>query len=160
MLLVGTESKTLLILDPSGLSIKHTIALKSVPSHLQAAGQMDVDHRIYVACRDGKVYVVRNAEVASETVFAIESRPMAMVLFEKQLVIAGMNNTLHSFYLKGKKNFSLTLPAPVIDIAKLEIKRSQTGGSQCVIVALGNNEVRLYNPKDKNLIHIMKTEVR
>jgi len=70
-----------------------------------------------------------------------------------------MNNTLHSFFLKGKKNFTLGLPAPVIDIAKLEVKRSQTGGGQCVIVALGNGEVRLYNPKDKNLIHIMKTEV-
>lgn len=159
MLLVGTESRQLLILDPSGMSIKNTITLKSVPTHFASSGQFDVDHRIYVGCRDGKVYLVRNGEVATEITFAIESRPISMVLFEKQLVIAGMNNTLHSFYLKGKKNFTLTLPAPIIDLAKLEVKRSQTSGSQCVIVALANNEVRLYNPKDKNLIHIMKTEV-
>ena len=29
-----------------------------------------------------------------------------------------------------------------------------------MIVALANSEVRLYNPKDKNLIHIMKVDVR
>ena len=73
----------MLILEPSGMSIKHTIALKSVPSHLQSSGQFDVEHRIYVACRDGKVYVIRGGEVATEIVFAIESRPIAMVLFEK-----------------------------------------------------------------------------
>ncbi len=29
-----------------------------------------------------------------------------------------------------------------------------------MIVALANTEVRLYNPKDKNLIHIMRVDVR
>lgn len=29
-----------------------------------------------------------------------------------------------------------------------------------MIVALANSEVRLYNPKDKNLIHIMRVDVR
>ena len=28
-----------------------------------------------------------------------------------------------------------------------------------MIVALANSEVRLYNPKDKNLIHIMRVDV-
>ena len=70
-----------------------------------------------------------------------------------------MNNTLHSFFLKGKKNFALSMPSNIVDITKLEIKRTQSGSGQCVIVALANNEVRLYNPKDKNLIHIMKADV-
>jgi hypothetical protein len=71
-----------------------------------------------------------------------------------------MNNSLHSFFLKGKKNFTMSLPAGIIDIEKLEIKRTQqsTSGS-CIIVALNNGELRLYNPKDKNLIHILKNEV-
>ena len=47
------------------------------------------------------------------------------------------------------------MPASIVDITKLEMKRaSQSGGGQCIIVALGNGEIRLYSPKDKNLIHI------
>jgi Bardet-Biedl syndrome 1 protein len=84
-----------------------------------------VDHRIYVACRDGKVYVIKNGEIMPDPVFSIESKPVGLLLFEKQLVIAGMNSSLHSFYLKGKKNFALTMPSNIVDISKIEVKRSQ-----------------------------------
>jgi hypothetical protein len=97
----------------------------------------------------------------TEQVFAIESKPLGMILFEKQLVIASMNSTLYSFYLKGKKNMSLHMPAPINDIAKLQINKTQsTSAGQCVIVTLSNGEIRLYSPRDKNLIHILKHEVR
>ena len=56
--------------------------------------------------------------------FSIESKPMGIILYEKQLVIGGMNSTLNSFYLKGKKNFSLIMPYPIVDIAKLDVKRT------------------------------------
>lgn len=107
------------------------------------------------------MYLIRNGEVVPEFVYTIESKPVGMLIFDKQVVIAGMNNTLHSFYLKGKKNFQLLMPCPIIDICKLEVKRtaaSSSGIGQCVIVCLANSELRLYNPKDKNLIHILKTE--
>jgi Bardet-Biedl syndrome 1 protein len=123
---------------------------------------LDVDYRIYVACRDGRVYLIRNGEVVPEFVYTIESKPVGMLIFDKQVIIAGMNNSLHSFYLKGKKNFQLLMPCPIVDICKLEVKRtaaSSSGTGQCVIVCLANSELRLYNPKDKNLIHILKTEV-
>ena len=108
------------------------------------------------------MYLIRNGEVVPDFVYTIESKPVGMLIFDKQVVIAGMNNTLHSFYLKGKKNFQLLLPSPILDICKLEVKRtaaSNTGSGQCVIVCLANSELRLYNPKDKNLIHILKIDV-
>lgn len=160
MLIVGTESKDIFLLEPSGMAIKKKITLKSVPCFIESTGQFDVDYRLYAACRDGKVYVIRNSEIMTDQVFSIESKPVGLLLFDKQVVIAGMNNSMHSFYLKGKKNFHITLPSNIVDIAKLEVKRTQQGGSgQCVIIALGNGEIRLYNPKDKNLIHILKIDV-
>lgn len=145
------------------MAIKKKISgLKSVPCFIQATGQFDVDHRIYVACRDGRVYIIRNGEVVPDLIYSIESKPVGMLIFEKQVIIAGMNNTLHSFYHKGKKNFQMLLPAPILDICKLEVKRtaaSSSGIGQCVIVCLANSELRLYNPKDKNMIDILKTDV-
>jgi len=52
------------------------------------------------------------------------------------------------------------MPCAIIDIVKLDAKRSQQSGTgQCIIVALNNGEIRLYSPKDKNLIHVLKNEV-
>ena len=106
MLVLGTESKDIFILETNGMSIKKKISgLKSVPCFIQATGQHDVDYRIYAACRDGRVYLIRNGEVVPDFVYTVESKPVGMLIFDKQVVIAGMNNTIHSFYLKGKKNF-------------------------------------------------------
>jgi Bardet-Biedl syndrome 1 protein len=56
-----------------------------------------------------------------------------------------MNNTLYSFFNKGRVNFTKILPAAISSIAKLEIRRIQN--VQCILVALKNGEIRLYNDK-------------
>jgi len=88
--------------------VKKQITLKAgvTPAFIQCQGLFDVEYKIFVACRDGQVIVIRNGEVTDQ-VFRIEGRPLGMLLFEKQVVIAGMNSCLYGFYLKGKKNFSL-----------------------------------------------------
>ncbi len=83
-LILGTESRDILILESNGMAIKKKITgLKSVPCFIQATGQYDVDHRIYVACRDGKVYLIKNGEVVPDFVYTIESKPVGMLIFEK-----------------------------------------------------------------------------
>jgi hypothetical protein len=37
----------------------------------------------------------------------MECKAVGFVLLEKSIVLAGMNNRLASFYLKGKKNFAI-----------------------------------------------------
>ena len=56
MLLVGTEHQELILLEPNGLGIKLKIELRSVPVFILATGTFDVEYRIFVACRDGRVY--------------------------------------------------------------------------------------------------------
>lgn len=124
MLVLGTEQKQVIVLDHSGMSVKKQLLLKSVPCFLVCSGQYDVESRIFASCRDGKVYVIKNMEVTDQ-VFSIECKPIGLVLLEKQVLIAGMNNTIHAFYLKGKKNFVIQVPAAVVDMVKLEGKRTQ-----------------------------------
>lgn len=69
------------------------------------------------------MHVIKNMEVTDQ-VFSIECKPIGLVLLEKQVLIAGMNNTIHAFYLKGKKNFVIQVPAAVVDMVKLEGKRT------------------------------------
>ena len=62
---------------------------------------------------------------------------------------------MHSFFMKGKRNFTVVMPAAITNICKMELKRSQN--IQCVIVALSNGEIRLF--KDKHLVHTLKNDV-
>lgn len=110
MLVVGTESKKVLILDENGNDVKKEIVVPSIPVQILCEGQFTVDYRLFVSCRDGRVYTIRSGRVVEPT-YTLESKPIGLVRLEKTLVIACMDSTLHSFYIKGKKNFSLPLPS-------------------------------------------------
>ena len=143
----------MIILDPSGIKEKKRVILPSVPVFITSQGQLDVDHRILACCRDGKVYIVKGGEVQANS-YDIESKPVGVVQLDKSIIIAGMNKMIHSFYSKGKKNFSIYLPCPISCIAPMEMTRTKS--VKCVLVALNNGEVRMYN--GKTLISVIKTD--
>jgi len=64
-------------------------------------------------------------------------------------VIAGMDNTVQSFYLKGKKNWCISMPAEICTIVKMDHTKTTTKNN--VLVALKNGTVRLYS--EKNLVN-------
>lgn len=58
-LVLGTESQKVLILSPSAAQIMTHVELPSVPVFICATGLYDVDYRIVIACRNGKVYTIK-----------------------------------------------------------------------------------------------------
>jgi Bardet-Biedl syndrome 1 protein len=108
-LLLCNEHRELIVMEASGIKIKTTIKLPSVGVFIETNGQYDVDGKIFIACRDGKVYVVKNG-ILTNKVYDIESRPVGIVYLDKTIVVAGMNNVVSSYYGKGKKNYSIYMP--------------------------------------------------
>merc|ERR1719382_1989672 len=64
-----------------------------------------------------------------------------------------MDQVLHCFHFKGKKNHSIHLPNPISCMALLQITKARV--AKALVVALNNGEVRLYN--GKHLITTIKT---
>lgn len=62
-LILGTELKSVLVLDSQGTSILKKIKLPSAPFQILAHGLLEFDYRLIVACRDDRVYFIRNGEV-------------------------------------------------------------------------------------------------
>ena len=91
-LLVGLESKAIAIMQPSGVKelTDKRIKLPSVPVFIETQGTMDVEHKIYAACRDGKIYIYKNGALKSSS-FDVESMPVGMVLLDKMVLVGGMN---------------------------------------------------------------------
>merc|ERR1719247_4080575 len=153
MLVLGTENKMVYILDSSALNIATKVELDAVPSFISVLGLYEVEYRITVACRDGNIYTIKNGQVLS-TVIELETQPVGLVRFDKNIYVGCMDNIMHCFHFKGKKNHSIYLPCPISCMGLLQLTRTRTAKAICV--ALNNGEVRLYN--GKHLISTIKTD--
>jgi hypothetical protein len=72
---------------------------------------------------------------------------MMQVRTEPELYIATMDNKLHSYHVKGKKNWSLQLPAPVTAMTRALVRRSAQRPSRKKSIYA----VDLLNTQDKNV---------
>lgn len=153
MLVLGTENRMVYILDSLALNISTKVELDAVPSFMSVLGLYEVEYRITVACRDGNIYTIKNGQVLS-VVIELETQPVGLVRFDKNIYVGCMDNIMHCFHFKGKKNHSIYLPCPISCMGLLQLTRTRTAKAICV--ALNNGEVRLYN--GKHLISTIKTD--
>jgi len=152
MLVLGTENKMLYILDSSALNIAMKVELDAVPTFISVLGLYEVEYRITVACRDGNIYTIKNGQMLS-TVIELETQPVGLVRYEKNIYVGCMDNVIHCFHFKGKKNHSIYLPCSISCMSLLQVTKSRV--AKALVVALINGEVRLYN--GKHLITTSKT---
>merc|ERR1711865_1178841 len=152
MEVLGTENKMVYILDSSALNIAQKVEVDAVPSFISVLGLYDVEYRITVACRNGNIYTIKNGQVLS-TVIELETQPVGLVRYDKNIYVGCMDNVIHCFHFKGKKNHSIYLQTPISCMSLLQITKARVG--KALVVATNNGEVRLYN--GKHLITVTKT---
>lgn len=153
-LVLGTESKSIYILDPEAFTVLATMDLPSVPVFISVNGMFDVDYRIVVSCRNGCVYTLkRGSKDVAKHMIELNSQPVGMQRINKNIYVGCMDETLHCFTSKGKKLWTVRLPA---SITTLEIIDYKPRSFAAVLVALNNQEVHIY--KEKFLVDIIKMD--
>ncbi|MBN3313992.1 BBS1 protein, partial [Atractosteus spatula] len=179
-LVIGTESRDVLVLDPEAFTILHKMSLPSVPTFMDVTGQFDIEFRITVACRNGNIYILRRYGVRGQGSGAIiiilcvrvcvcvcyrestkpkycielSSHPVGLVRVGKNVVVGCTQETLHGFTQKGKKLWTAYLPAPITTMSLMD---HHARGFQAVLVGLTNCEVHMYC--DKNLVSVIRTPI-
>uniref|UniRef100_A0A6I8Q1I5 BBSome complex member BBS1 n=1 Tax=Xenopus tropicalis TaxID=8364 RepID=A0A6I8Q1I5_XENTR len=151
-LVIGTESGELFILDPEAFTILTRVSLSSVPTLLDVTGQYDIEYRITVACRNGNVYILRRDSKRPKYCIELSAQVVGLVRVQKNIMIGTSHETLHGYSQKGKRLWTVTLPASIMTMSLLEQK---SRGIQAVLVGLKNMEVHLY--RDKNLLSVINT---
>uniref|UniRef100_A0A6I8NIH7 Bardet-Biedl syndrome 1 n=1 Tax=Ornithorhynchus anatinus TaxID=9258 RepID=A0A6I8NIH7_ORNAN len=126
--------------------------LPSVPVFLDGMGQFDVEFRLTAACRDGNVYIFRRDSTRPKYCIELSAQPVGLVRIHRTLVAGSTREALHAFTQKGKKLWTVPVPAPILTVSLLE-QRSR--GLQAVMAGLANGEVRLY--RDKILLDVIGT---
>lgn len=151
-LIIGTESGYLYVLNTLGTDVVLKLQLPAVPVCMAAIGAFEKDYRIVVACRNGNVYTVKKNKIIGN-VIECETQPLSLCIVEKNIIVACMDNVVHSYHFKGKKNYTLYLPSHVTNIAPMRLR---TKNIEVVLVALSNGEVRIYNKRQ--LVNSLKTD--
>ncbi|XP_069036467.1 Bardet-Biedl syndrome 1 protein isoform X2 [Lepisosteus oculatus] len=151
-LVIGTESRDVLVLDPEAFTILHKMSLPSVPTFMDVTGQFDIEFRITVACRNGNIYILRRESTKPKYCIELSSHPVGLVRVGKNVVVGCTQETLHGFTQKGKKLWTAYLPAPITTMSLMD---HHARGFQAVLVGLTNCQVHMYC--DKNLVGVIKT---
>ncbi|KAJ4939607.1 hypothetical protein JOQ06_029051 [Pogonophryne albipinna] len=175
-LVIGTESCDVFVLDPEAFIILSTVnpfkstgleverrtvgvdyrvlqmSLPAPPTMMDVTGQFDVEFRITVACRNGNIYILRRESEKPKYCIELSSHPVGLVRVGKNVVVGCADESLQGFTQKGKKLWTVLLPAPITTMASMELP---TRGLQAVLVGLANCEVQLY--RDKSLLSSIKT---
>ena len=87
-----------------------------------------------------------------KTVFELNSQPVGLERLGKNIVVGCMDRTMQCYTSKGKKLWSVSMPA---DITTLQMMDHKQKGFKAILVALSNSEVHIY--RDKYLCNVMKT---
>jgi Bardet-Biedl syndrome 1 protein len=141
-LVIGTEAGNVHVLNAAGTAIVTTVALPSTPVCMAVVGTYEVEYRVVVACRNGNIYMIKKGRLLSSTI-ELETQAVDLVIIDKSIVVACMDKTLHCFHFKGKKRFTLQMPAPITNLETMKLKVIH--GLTALLVALSNGELRLYN---------------
>lgn len=150
LLVVGTESGCFLVLhqDPIGSAFHCKLMLPSAPSHMCVSGMFDVEWRVVVACRDGKLYSIKNGDVRGSAVLmgsVIEtgSQAVALARQDKLVWVATTDRLLSCYTVRGKRTNGIMLTEDVCDICVVSIRRSKI--THALLVALASGEIRMYH---------------
>uniref|UniRef100_A0A8C0NPK1 Bardet-Biedl syndrome 1 n=3 Tax=Canis lupus TaxID=9612 RepID=A0A8C0NPK1_CANLF len=128
------------------------MSLPSVPVFLEVSGQFDVEFRLAAACRNGNIYILRRDSKRPKYCIELSAQPVGLVRVHKVLVVGSNQDTLHGFTHKGKKLWTVQMPAAILTMNLLE-QRSRS--LQAVMAGLANGEVHIYH--DKALLNVIRT---
>jgi Bardet-Biedl syndrome 1 protein len=163
LLVVGTEANHVVILeqDISSTGFLCEVALPTTPTALCITGMFDVEWRINVAGRDGKIYSIKNGDKKGTAVLTgtvIDpggSQVVAMARQDKHLWVADMERRLASFTVRGKRTKGLTTKDDIRDLLVAPVNKGKTG--TVLLVGLADGCVSMYTT-ELELIHSFQVE--
>jgi Bardet-Biedl syndrome 1 protein len=54
-----------------------------VPVFIQCVGMFDIEYRIIVACRNGKIYTVKKGKLITNSIIELESHPCGLLVIPR-----------------------------------------------------------------------------
>ncbi|KAF4655964.1 Bardet-Biedl syndrome 1 protein [Perkinsus chesapeaki] len=144
MLVAACESGTVFLVNPSvtGIALKIDLPEGVAPAFMAVSGVFELEYRIFVATRSGKIISIKNGQVMN-TRICLDAMPVGLVKIDKLLYLGCMDMKLHCFHFKGKKMHTLVMPSPIVAMEDFSWEPTET--LKAMVVGLRNGEIRVYN---------------
>lgn len=142
--IIGTESRELLILAPSSAKLLLLLQLPAVPALLAVEGEYTVEYRIVIGFRNGSIGICRDGKFTAN-VITTATGLVGMAVLNKRIYVLRMDKTFQCYSVKGKCLFSLDLPSFATSFYPMILtKAKQFKGC---LVGLDNGDVLVFNGK-------------
>lgn len=148
-LVIATENGEIFILDCQTFTILHHAKTNSnleCPVMISANGQFDQEFTIVTATRQGHVSILRRGWLEGKNIIRLDEPVTGLSLMpvDQTIVFVCMDRSLQCYSKKGKRLWTVTLPAPAICMTPIALSHL---GLTLVCVALEGGQVQLYSAK-------------
>lgn len=152
VLLIGTESKELLIVDVEAFTVLRRVSLPSVPVFISSFGLYDVEYHITIVCRDGHGYHLTRDKDEVVDLFAMDTHAVGLIQKGRFLYTANTDGKLIQHTMKGTIGFiRKTAATPVC----MELMSIRSKGLSLIAIALSNETIEIWNEGER--VETLKT---
>ncbi len=153
-LVIGTENSLIYIINPNEKEPLNKIRIPEVPFLIECQGSYFSEHKIYVADRGCNIYITHKDSL--ENKFIIPQPLINLNITKKNIYISTIGKNFISYSFNGDKIFSIYQPDY---ITSMEFYYRNNEDIPISIIALKNNQVRLYNEKKLLMIMHLKDNI-
>ncbi|GBF90819.1 hypothetical protein Rsub_03673 [Raphidocelis subcapitata] len=146
-LLLGCEDGRVLVLDAAGTGVHSTLSLGAPPALLSASGTLAGGYRLSVAARDGRLHTFRPGEGGGTAVVQLEAQAVGLVRIGQVALVGTMAEAVHAYGGRSGTARLYSLPQPAAVQAMAALAAAGPRPAKCLVVALANGEVRVYNER-------------
>ena len=141
-LIIGTENSLIYVIDHINKEPISKIRIFEVPFLIECKGNYRGDHKIYVAGRGCTIYIINKDSIINK--FIIPQPLTNLLVSSSNIYIGTIGKNYISYNLSGAKVYSIHQPDY---ITTMEYYYRSIENMHIIIIALKNNEIRLYNEK-------------
>jgi hypothetical protein len=153
-LVIGTENSLIYIINPNEKEPLNKIRIPEVPFLIECQGSYFSDHKIYIADRGCNIYIAKKDVI--ENKFIIPQPLVNLNITKKNIYVSTIGKNFISYSFIGEKIFSIHQPDY---ITSMEFYYRNNEDIPISIIALKNNQVRLYNEKKLLMIMHLKDNI-
>ena len=149
-LILGTETKNVIIFDPSQLRRLSCTKLQEVPVQIETLGAYENDHKIIVSDRNNSIYIMRKNVIKEK--IEITQPIINFIINPKSIYLITFSKKYECYLYSNKKSFSINLDDQATNIA---LYHKESEDLYIIIITLANNDFLCF--REKQLIYKCKT---
>eukprot|EP00801_Mesodinium_rubrum_P000534 Mrub_00534.p1 GENE.Mrub_00534~~Mrub_00534.p1 ORF type:complete len:579 (+),score=113.35 Mrub_00534:1349-3085(+) len=143
LIVVSRENNQILVIECVNFKVINSITIPSVVYKIVTQGHYDIESRIFAACRDNNIYIIKNGNLINQKI-ECEIFITDLCLTEKLLYVALVDNAVQAYSFEGQQDIRIETKYSVHCICPFYSK-THNFIFDGILISTSNNEILLYD---------------